>query len=85
MWYLYSRVLPKKGYVDRYGKLGIKLHKEVVWLYAEGDEEAAEKIAPFNKSKHLKFKLSKRSSNSPSELRGMDFAERIIDLGEVEE
>lgn len=76
--YTFSREIMKKGPINHYGKLGFRLHREVVCLEAETEQEALEKLAPYNKSKHIKFKKDYSLHKNP----GLK-CDEIIDMGEV--
>ena len=86
MLYFFSREIPKKGYINQYGNLGVRLHKEAILVQSDTQEGAFDKVKPFNKGKHIKFRLEGKSDwVSDFGFKSSDGIEleRILDLGEV--
>lgn len=77
--YVFSREITKRGAVNQYGKLGYRLHREIVCLEAESEEEALDKLAPFNKSKHIKFRKDYSLHFNPNFK-----CDQIIDMGAID-
>lgn len=82
-FYLFTRQIPKREAIDKYGKMGWREHAEGVFIYAENEEEAKKLIAPFNYKKHIRFTFD-------SEIQGIKPEdnipiESIIDFGLVED
>lgn len=80
--YAFSRIILKKGPINKYGKLGFRYHKEVVFVKAPNKENALFQIAPYNYKKHIRFTLD-GVLNQYDETK-LVFNE-ILDLGEVKE
>lgn len=88
MLYYFTRVVPKRTYIDQYGRLGTELHKEIVLIQANELEEAFDKMKPFQKGKHIKFRF-KGNSEWLADF-GLDSSmnlelERIIDVGKADD
>ena len=88
MLYYFTRVVPKKTYIDRYGRLGTELHKEIVLIQAETLEAAFNEMKPFQKGKHIKFRF-KGNSDWVSDFgiessKNLELA-TIIDVGKADD
>lgn len=81
--YAFSRIILKKGPINKYGKLGFRYHKEVVFVKAPNKENALFQIAPYNYKKHIRFALE----DVPEQFYYNDniVFNEIIDLGEIKE
>ena len=80
--YVFSRIILKKGPINKYGKLGFRYHKEVIFVKAPNQENALFQIAPFNYKKHIRFAFDGVLEDYDE--TKLVFNE-ILDLGEVKE
>lgn len=77
--YVFSREITKRGPINKYGKLGYKTHREVVCFETNSEEEALEKLTPFNKGKHIKFRKDYSLHYNPN-----FECDKIIDMGSID-
>lgn len=81
--YVFSRIILKKGPINKYGQMGFRYHKEVIFVKAPNQENALFQIAPYNYKKHIRFVLEDVHDENYNDNNIIVFNE-ILDLGEVQ-
>lgn len=82
-YFLFTRKITKKEAIDKYGKIGYRLHLEGVTVEAMNLEEARERIKPFNYKKHIKFEFKEEIGGFDNYDLHFYGIEEIKDLGVI--